>query len=160
MPRALTATRETRHLATTVAGSATLLTLLWWGLAVGIGLPAFGTSQPPALPSAWQLASLAIVILGPVALSTWWMLRRLRTRCPAREARVAAATFALSAPVSMAIAIVLAELTGSYADAWLGGPFGLVGAFAGTVTTTAFLSFLACALALRITRRAEGSRAP
>ncbi|MGH9357009.1 MAG: hypothetical protein ACRD10_12830, partial [Terriglobia bacterium] len=55
-------------------------------------------------------------------------------------------------PISLLIAIAIAQIPGGYAE-FLGSPFFLIGAFAGTVVMTALLSFVPSVLALSIARR-------
>ena len=60
--------------------------------------------------------------------------------------------FGLFTPISLFVSI-LVPIPGGYALA-LGGPkfLGLIGLVVGTAVTTALLSFLVCALVLRVTR--------
>lgn len=69
------ATHEGRQLAAIVSASVVLLVVTWWGLVLGVGL-AFGIPRPPE--TLGRILSLALVFLAPVAVSTGWLLRRLR----------------------------------------------------------------------------------
>jgi hypothetical protein len=102
----------------------------------------------------------AVIAIIPSGIAAWWMFRKLRAHCTRREARAVALTFGVFTPVSLGVALVLAQIPGGYAEALLGGPFALVGAFAGTVVMTTLLSFLACLLALSVTRRIESFEQP
>lgn len=145
-----------RHLANAVAASATLLTVLWWGLVGLTGLLGFPAGRPSAELSPGQLAGLATVILGPAVLSAWWLFRRLATLYNRREARAAAFAFALASPPAMAISAPLAIFPGAYLNRVLEPRvFGLVGAFIGTVAMVSLLTFLACTGALWLARRTE-----
>lgn len=97
------------------------------------------------------LTIVAVVLATGIA--TWWIFRRLQTHYTGREARAVATTFAILAPVSLAVAIPLSLIPGGYAELLLGSPFGPVGAFAGIVLMTTVLAFLACLLTLWMTRR-------
>jgi hypothetical protein len=92
----------------------------------------------------------------PIAVATVWISRKLRAVYPRREARALSIAFGLFTPISLGVSLVLAEITGGYAEA-LAEPrfFDLIGAFIGTAVITAFLSLLVCALVLRVTRLAQ-----
>jgi hypothetical protein len=99
------------------------------------------------------LGALACFI--PIGIATAWMLRKLLTVYPRREARAVTIAFGLFTPVSLLVSLILSEITGGYAEALAKQRFfGLIGAFVGCVVITAFLSFLVCALVLRVTRLA------
>jgi hypothetical protein len=89
----------------------------------------------------------------PTGIAAWWMFRKLQAHCTRREARAAAIAFAVLAPVSFGIAILLSQTSGGYADLLLGSPFGLVGAFVGVVVIGTIVNFVLCLLTLRITRQ-------
>jgi hypothetical protein len=92
----------------------------------------------------------------PIGIATAWISRKLRTVYSWREARALSTAFGLFAPISLVISLVLAEITGGYAEFLAGRRFfGLMGAFVGAVLITAFLSFLVCSLVLRVTRLAQ-----
>lgn len=97
---------------------------------------------------------LLILLLLPIGTATRWTSRRLRIRFSRRETRAMSTTFGLVTPVSLLVAIVLAEIPGGYA-AFLGRTFALIGVFCGIVVTTAILNFLACLVTLTMTRRIE-----
>lgn len=155
--------RRERHLANAVAASAALLTALWWGLVGLTALLGFPTGRAPAEPSPGQLAGLAVVLLGPVVLSAWWLFRRLGTHYNRREARAAMVAFALASLPAMAVSAPLAIFPGAYLNRLLTPRiFGLVGAFVGTVAMVTLLTFLACTSALWLARRTgkPGADAP
>jgi hypothetical protein len=95
----------------------------------------------------------ALACFVPIGVATVWIFRKLRTAYPRREARAVATAFGVFTPISLMVSLVLAEITGGYAEALAGRPsFGLIGAVVGTVVITALLSFLVCMLVLRVTR--------
>jgi hypothetical protein len=104
----------------------------------------------------WAKILVLVACFLPVGVATAWMFRNLRTICSRREARAVSVAFGVFAPISLGVSIaIVAEITGGYADALIGLWFsGLVGAFVGAAVMMAFLSFLVCALVLRITRLA------
>ena len=89
----------------------------------------------------------------PTGIAAWWMFRKLQAHCTRREARAVAIAFAVLAPVSFGIAILLSQISGGYADLLLGSPFFLVGAFVGVVVIATIVNFVLCLLTLRITRQ-------
>ncbi len=94
-----------------------------------------------------------VAALLPAAFAAWWMFRKLQTQYKRREARSVAITFLLLSPISLGIAMVLAQFPGAYADALLGGHFAAIGAFVGAFVIMTILSCAACAFALSITRQ-------
>jgi hypothetical protein len=88
----------------------------------------------------------------PAGIAAWWMFRNLQAFCTRREARAVAIAFAVLAPVSFGIAVLLSEISGGYADLLLGSPFGLVGAFVGIVVMATIVNFVLCLFTLRFTR--------
>ncbi len=58
----------------------------------------------------------AAVVVVPDTLATWWLFRRLRLDQPRNDARRAATAFAVSAPVTLAVAYLLGEFVGGYAE--------------------------------------------
>jgi hypothetical protein len=113
----------------------------------------FGFSPDHA--SAWTGILVLAACLIPFGVATAWIFRRLRTVYPQREVRAVSIAFGVFTPISLGVSMVLAEITGGYADVlvrWRSS--GVVGAFVGAVVTAAFLSFLVCALVLRITKLA------
>jgi fructose-specific phosphotransferase system IIC component len=122
-------------------------------IALVLTLSLFGFN--PDHKSAWAGILVLTACLLPIGVATSWMLRRLRTVYPQREARAVSIAFGLFTPISLALSMVLAEITGGYADILVRWRFsGAVGAFVGAIVIAAFLSFLVCALVLRITRLA------
>jgi hypothetical protein len=103
--------------------------------------------------SVWvKILVLAACIL-PLGAANVWAYRRLRTVYAQREARAVSIAFGVFTPISLAVSMVFAELTGGYADILVRGRYsGAVGAFIGAVVIAAILSFLVCSLVLRITK--------
>jgi hypothetical protein len=109
----------------------------------------------PDHKSAWAEILVLAACLLPLGVATAWMFRRLRTVYPQREARAVSIAFGVFTPISLGVSMVLAEITGGYADILVRWRFsGAVGAFTGAVVIAAFLSFLLCSLVLRITKLA------
>jgi hypothetical protein len=94
----------------------------------------------------------ALACFLPLGVATAWILRKLRTVYPRREARAVSIAFGLFIPISLGVSM-LVPIPGGYALA-LGGPkfLSLIGLVVGTAVTTSLLSFLVCALVLRVTR--------
>jgi hypothetical protein len=67
--------------------------------------------------------SIAMIVVLPDALATWWISRRFRLDRSRGDARRAAAAFAVSAPMTLAVSYPLGGLLGSYAEAILGSRF-------------------------------------
>jgi hypothetical protein len=104
-------------------------------------------------PAAGEILVAAASAFIPAGVAIWWMFPKLRTVYPRREARAVSTAFALFTPISLVVALVLAQIPGGYAQSLIGPQFfGLVGALLGTVVMTGFLSFLVCALVLRVTQ--------
>ena len=106
----------------------------------------------PDHKSAWAEILVLVACLLPLGVATVWILRKLRTVYPRREARAVSIAFGLFTPISLGVSF-LVPIPGGYAMA-LGGPkfLGFIGLVVGTAVTTALLSFLVCALVLRVTR--------
>lgn len=64
--------------------------------------------------------SIAMIVVLPDALATWWIFRRFRADRSPGDARRAAAAFTVSAPATLAVSYPLAGLVGGYAEAILG----------------------------------------
>jgi hypothetical protein len=95
----------------------------------------------------------AMLALFPTGVAAAWLYRKLQTFYPRREARAVSIAFGAFTPVSLLVALVLSPITGGYAEILVGRPFfGFLGAIMGTITGTWFLSFVVCALVLRVTR--------
>ena len=133
-----------------VGKAALMITLGCFGLALGVlGLKIAVT---PGEQQILKATMVLLVLFLPIGISAWWIFRKLQARYTRREARAVATAFGAFTPVSLGIAMVLSEITGGYA-AFLGRPFGLVGAFMGVVVMTAILNFLVCLFTLSMTRR-------
>lgn len=134
-----------------VVGKAALMTTLgYFGLVLGVlGLKIAVT------PGEQQILKATIgflMVFLPIGIAAWWIFRKLQARYTRREARAVATAFGVFTPVSLAVATVLSQIPAGYA-AFLGRPFGLIGAFAGIVVMTTTLSFLVCLFTLSMTRR-------
>ena len=148
-PKAALTMRDTFRLFVIVGKAALIVTAGCFAMAWSSILLGIDTDLKPV--RAEILGVLACFI--PVGLATAWMLRKLLTVYPKREARAVSIAFALFTPISLVVSLVLAEITGGYAEALAGRPsFGLIGAIVGTMAITALLSFLVCALVFRVTR--------
>lgn len=115
-------------------------TVLVW---IGIGLEPFPVSE--------EVRGMVVATV-PMALSSYWLYRRLKTQGSQQEARTAAVAFAITGPVGFVAALILGQLTGGYA-AYLGRPFGLIGALTGVVLLMSAICFLSCVAAVSIARR-------
>jgi hypothetical protein len=114
----------------------------------------FGPGRPPAKPSVAQIISLIIVIVIPVVAGTWWVFRRLRSDWQPADALAVAISFAVLSPLSLAVAMPVAVIPGSYAG-YLGRPFGLIGAFLSVAVTVWLVTLLPSAFVLWVRRRSR-----
>jgi len=87
--------------------------------------------------------------------ATCWLFRKLRVAYSRREALAVSVAFVVFTPISLAVSMVVGEMSGGYGES-LGGRrlFGAIGAFAGALVMTAFLTLFVCALVLRVTKLA------
>lgn len=145
--------RGTYRLLIVVAEAALMYAAAWWGVVLALMLAGFKTGPASFAQEAW--VAVAIVLLT-IAVGRW-MSRELALHRSRREARAAAIAFGLCTPVSWLLASLLAQLFGGYAGVLTGNRLSVLGAFVGTVTSTALLGFAASALSLRITRRIQKS---
>ena len=115
-------------------------------MAVRLGL------NPEQKSVAAELAFL-IAWLLPTVGAVGWLFRKLRTAYPRREARAVSIAFGVFTPISLAVSMVFGEVSAGYAES-LGGRrfFGAIGAFAGALMMTVFLTLFVCALVLRVTK--------
>jgi len=134
-----------------VVGEAALMTTTGY-IALVLGVLGFKIVTTLGEPQILKAAIGFLLVFLPTGFATWWIFRKLQARHTRREARAVATAFGAFTPVSLGIAMVLSEITGGYA-AFLGRPFGLVGAFVGVVVMTAILNFLVCLFTLSMTRR-------
>lgn len=96
----------------------------------------------------------ALACSFPIGIATAWMVRKLRTVYSRHGARAVSIAFGIFSPIFLLVSI-LVPIPGGYAFALAGSKIvGLIGYFVGTTVMTAFLSFLVCALVLRVTRLA------
>lgn len=131
-----------------VVGKAALMTTL------GCFAPLLGLriAVSPGEQQILKATMVFLLVFLPAGIAAWWIFRKLQARYTRREARTVATAFGVFTPVSLLIAIPLAQIPAGYA-AFLGRPFGLIGAFAGIVVMTTTLSFLVCLFTLSMTRR-------
>jgi len=101
--------------------------------------------NPEQKSVAAELAFLIAALL-PTVGAVGWLFRKLRTAYPRREARAVSVAFGVFTPISLAVSMVVGEMSG--------GLFGAIGAFAGALVMTAFLTFFVCALVMRVTKLA------
>lgn len=104
----------------------------------------------PDHKSAWAGILVLAACALPLGVATIWIHRKLRTVYPRREARALSTAFGVFTPISLGVSILVPiPVMG-------GGPkfLSLIGLVVGTAVTTAVLSFLVCALVLRVTRLA------
>jgi hypothetical protein len=98
---------------------------------------------------------IILIFILPNVVGDVWMFRKLLTIQPRREARAMSIAFSLCTPIFLGVSMIFGEISGSYSEALGGRPiFGPIGAFGGAFVFTAFLSFLVCALVLRVTKLA------
>jgi hypothetical protein len=102
-----------REFSVTVAEAALLLTVASWALVFVYWFLVRDTPVDGGI-------TVAAVVVVPGALATWWIFRRLRVDRPGSAARRAATAFAVSAPLTLAIAYGFGELMGGCAE----GAFG------------------------------------
>jgi len=108
-----------RHrLFATCAQAALFFTVASWALVLII------LDLMPKAPTQRGL-SIAVIVVLPDALATWWIFRRLRLDRSRGDARRAAVAFAVSAPLTLAASYPLGGLLGGYAEAILGSRFVL-----------------------------------
>jgi hypothetical protein len=96
-----------------------------------------------------------VCALLPAGLAAWWIYRKLQKHYTQRESRAAGVAFGVVTPLSFAVAILLAQISGGYAEIVLGGRFILPAVFATVAVVTTLLNFAASAFVLRFTRHLE-----
>jgi MFS family permease len=108
--------------------------------------------NPEQKSVAVELAFLMAILL-PITAAVRWLFRKLRNTYERREARAVSIAFGVFTPISLAVSMVLGEVSAGYAES-LGGRrfFGAIGAFAGALMMTVFLTLFVCALVLRVTK--------
>ena len=108
--------------------------------------------NPEQKSIAAELAFLLAALLPTVGAARW-LFRKLRVAYPRRESRVVSVAFGVFTPISLAVSMVVGEMSGGYGES-LGGRriFGAIGAFAGALVMTAFLTLFVCALVLLVTK--------
>jgi hypothetical protein len=140
--------RDTFRLPVIVGKAALIVTTGCFALVLTPMLLGF---KPDLKPIGGEILGVVACFL-PIGIATAWISRKLRAVYPRREARALSIAFGLFTPISLGVSI-LVPIPGSYALA-PGVPnfLGLVGFVVGTALTTSLLSFLVCALVLRVTR--------
>jgi hypothetical protein len=83
------------------------------------------------------------------------MFRELQKQYTRRESQAVATAFGVVTPLSLAVAIVLAQIPGGYAELVLGRRLILPAIFVSIAVVTTLLSFAASAYVLRFTRHIE-----
>lgn len=82
----------------------------------------------PNLPRLVEVPVMAVAVLTPVAVASWWIFKKLRPDYPARTARKGAIAFGVFMPVSWGVAFPLSTLVGGCSEFWTGDSFfALVG---------------------------------
>ncbi len=112
----------TRRLFMTVGEGAVLFTVASWALVWAVG-----PVTPEAFRSHISLPAetilLFVIVFVPDGLAAWWIFRRLLVDHQRSDARRGVMAFAVSAPVVLAVGMVLGELVGGYAEVILGSHF-------------------------------------
>jgi len=145
--------RPNQRFARALAEGALLLTSAAFVLGVA-AVSVFGPGRPPDNPSIAQITAFATVIVVPVAAGTWWVFRKLRSDSQRADALAVAICFAVLSPLSLAVAMPVAVIPGSYAG-YLGRPFGLIGAFLSVAITVWLATLLPSAFVLWVLRRSR-----
>jgi hypothetical protein len=96
----------------------------------------------------------AVIVLFPTGVAVWWTFRQLRKIYARREAHAVCIAFAVFTPVSLLVAFGLGPLFGYVQISGAPNVTGVLSVFMGITFVTAVLSFLVCALVLRMTRLA------
>jgi hypothetical protein len=131
-----------------VVGKATLMTTVGYAALLLLGVKAATT------PTGQGILVIAGALL-PNGLAAWWMFRELQKQYSRRESRAVATAFGIVTPLSLAVAIVLSQIPGAYAEVALGRRFILPAVFVAVAVVTTLLSFAASACVLRFTRHLE-----
>jgi hypothetical protein len=97
--------------------------------------PAFGNHSS----GYGQMVVMLMAVVGPDGMAAWWIFRRVQTDHSRNDARRAATGFAVSAPLALAVAYLLGELVGGYAEVVLGRYFVLPAVAAVIVVLTIFI---------------------
>ena len=139
---------DTFRLLVIVAKAAFIVTAGFCALMLGVYSLRF---DPQAKSVALGILAAAAVFL-PIGVATGWIFRELQTVYSRREARAISTAFALFSPISLSISIILAEISGGYAEMLEGPHAVLFGVFAGLAVVTGFLNFLICVSVLRVTQ--------
>jgi len=120
-------------------------------MAIAVTAAAIVAQTHPSSPL--QTLAVLFTVIAPATAGACWLFRRLRAAAySVRESRVAAVTFLALFPPSLAASIVVPQIPGGYA-AFMGRPFGLIGAFLGIVTGIVALTPAPTSLALWAARR-------
>jgi ABC-type Co2+ transport system permease subunit len=108
--------RSTRKLFVSVAETSVLYTFLSWALL-------FVKWPEGSFPGVFVVLLLAVLL--PDGLAAWWVFRKVRRYRSRKDSLRAAAAFAVSAPLVLAVGNLLSELIGGYAELLFGGRFVL-----------------------------------
>jgi hypothetical protein len=144
--------RQGLRFLTVVGKAALIVTVGWFALAVTLILIGF---KPELIPAKGEIL-VAMALFLPLGAAVWWLFRKLRAHYKRSEARSVAIAFAVFAPVSLLIGLLLGQIFGGYAEMLLENrllAFG--GALVGVTVVITVMSLAPCALALWITRRIE-----
>lgn len=136
-----------------VVGKATLMTVTGYCALI---LTGFRLAATPMQQGILGVAGA----LFPAGLAAWWMFRNLQRHYTRRQWRAAAIAFGVVTPLSLAVAVVFAQIPGAYAEVVLGRRFILPAIFVSVAVVTTLLSFAASAFVLRFTRHIEKAEDP
>jgi len=144
--------REGLRFLIVVGKAALIVTIGWFALALTLILVGF---KPELIPAKGEIL-VAMALLLPLGVAVWWMFRKLQARYKRNEARSATIAFAVFAPVSLFMGLLLGQIFGGYAEMLLENRlFAFGGALVGITVIITFVSVVPSALALWITRRME-----
>ncbi len=109
----------------TVSEGSVLFLVVSWALEFLLAVQKRDIFDKP-LTSTVALTLGTLIVFIPDGLAAVWVFRRLRVLLSRSEASRATIAFAISAPVTLAIAYPLSLLVGGYAEVFLGSRFFLV----------------------------------
>jgi MFS family permease len=101
-----------------------------------------------------KFAVVAVVVL-PIGAASLWLFRTLQAGFTRHESKKVAMGFALFTPISLAVSMLFAEMSGGYAASLWGSSFGLLGAFVGAIAMTALLNLALGSFSLWAARHQE-----
>jgi hypothetical protein len=144
--------RDKFHLFIAV-GKAAFMTAIGYSALVLLGLKVATT------PTGQGVLIIAGVLL-PNGFAAWWMFRELQKQYTRRESQAIATAFGVVTPLSLAVAVVLSQIPGAYAEMVLGRRFILPAIFVSVTVVTTLLGFAASASVLRFTRHLDKAEHP